>query len=139
MKKNILFSLIVLFIFNACSVRPTVEDKSNYMNDVIYQLEKENHFKDNALGYDGRIIYNRDVLSLKKEEFLNLFNIFIEKRYKKNLNNLTISVTTPPENYNDISITTLNYDFGKIIIICTFTEGYLYGYGKQVSFDCVKK
>ena len=139
MKIKILFTLIILFIFNACSMRPTIEDKTNYMNNVIKELEKENYFEDNSRGYDSKILYNRNVLSLKKIEFLNLFNTFIEKKYKVNYDNLIIDVKTTGEKYNTIKTTTLNYNFAETNIICLFSEGYLYGYGSQVSFNCMKK
>ena len=120
-------------------MRPTIEDKNNYMDNLMTQLEKENHFKDTSLGYDPKILYNKSVLSLKKTEFLDLFNTFIEKRYKVNYDNLLIDVNTTGENYNIVQNTTLTYNLKETTIFCSFSESYLYGYGKEVTFDCVKK
>jgi hypothetical protein len=76
---------IILVIISGCSLRPNLEEKKDYMDNLIKVLNETNQFKDYSYS-DNKILYNKKVLGIDIGEFIRLLHNTIEDNY--NLKNI---------------------------------------------------
>jgi len=134
--KILILSLLSIIYFTGCTLRPTIEDKSNYMKNIMQELKVNKAFKDKAISKNTKILYNKSILSGDLIEFVMLLSEEVNKSF--GYNDLHIGQWEYKNNINGEKKIKFDYSIknSKNIIECNLQQELVYGIGQMNYLEC---